>query len=52
MEEDKGEYVMQADLNEVFVGPEFDFTVGRRASGLPWQGSLSTLPPPPPPPMS
>lgn len=25
--EDKGEYVMQADLNEIFVGPEFDFTV-------------------------
>ncbi|CAM9423368.1 unnamed protein product, partial [Scytosiphon promiscuus] len=24
--EDKGEYVMQGDLNEVFVGPVFDFT--------------------------
>eukprot|EP00752_Nemacystus_decipiens_P006748 g6063.t2 len=26
VEEDKGEFVMQADLNEIFVGPEFDFT--------------------------
>ncbi|CAM9323183.1 unnamed protein product [Ectocarpus sp. 12 AP-2014] len=26
VQEDKGEYVMQADLNEVFVGPVFDFT--------------------------
>lgn len=28
VQDDTGEYVMQADLNEVFVGPVFDFTVG------------------------
>lgn len=33
---DKGEYVMQADLNEVFVGPAFDFAV--RDAPYMWAG--------------
>lgn len=28
VEGEEGEFVMQSDLNEVFVGPVFDFTVG------------------------
>ncbi len=32
--EDKGEFVMQSDLNEVFVGPVFDFTVRGARDGV------------------
>eukprot|EP00903_Cladosiphon_okamuranus_P010786 g10192.t1 len=40
VEQDKGEFVMQADLNQVFVGPEFDFTVGRE---LAWMFAINAL---------